>query len=305
MPTLIETDSSDREIFEPSIGYRHHRHRQDDHSTSRMRTSSSRKGSETFDDDGNDDDNSSSDDVRNTSSSNDAETGGRSDRRHDDNRKASYDDDSNASSDGGSSGSSSESGTEHRSAGADLKDATSEAEKFDASLMKEEDLTLKNCNKYINEVTDTVPVTVHPSMLLLTLPKTTRENDEDGAIQANILDFNHNDPTRVKGYEIMNTMMGDPYETNYNLYKYNGWGPDAEVLFLNGCVIDVSSCPSTIQNAKFTSWKILKISINFIATSSFTSSTNRTPKTSTKTGPMWSTPGQLVIQVWGKHTRFG
>ena len=59
--------------------------------------------------------------------------------------------------------------------------------------------------------------------------------------------------TKVKGYEIMNTMMGDPYETNYNLYKYNGWGPDAEVLFLNGCVIDVSSCPSSIQNANFTS----------------------------------------------------
>ena len=143
-----------------------------------------------------------------------------------------------------------ESRTENRSDNADLEDTADDDEKFDASLIKQEDLTLKNCNKYLNAVTDTVTVTVSPTMLLLTLPNTIPKNDGDGAIQANILDFNHNDPTKVKGYEIMNTMMDNVFQTIYNLFKDIGWGPDGEVLFVN---IDVSSCPSSIQNANFTS----------------------------------------------------
>ena len=117
---------------------------------------------------------------------------------------------------------------EDRSDNGDLKDVTGdtvgdktastkgEVEKFDASLIKQEDLTLKNCNKYLNAVTDTVTVTVSPTMLLLTLPNTIPKNDGDGAIQANILDCNHNDPAFRKGYEIMNPMTDDVFQTSYN-----------------------------------------------------------------------------------------
>ena len=70
-----------------------------------------------------------------------------------------------------------ESRMEDRSNNTDLEDAAGdtagdkttsmkgEVEKFDVSLIKQEDLTLKNCNKYLNAVTDTMIFTVSSTML--------------------------------------------------------------------------------------------------------------------------------------------
>ena len=135
-------------------------------------------------------------------------------------------DDGSESNSNASSSNDMKSRTEDRSINAHFEDAAGdtvgdktastkgEVEKFDASLIKQEDLTLKNCNKYLNAVTDTMIITVSPTMLLLTLPNTIPKNDGDGAIQANIFDFNHNDPAFRKGYEIINTMANNVFQTS-------------------------------------------------------------------------------------------
>lgn len=113
-------------------------------------------------------------------------------------------------------------------------------DKFDASKIEIDDLTLTNCNKYLNEVTDVRTIKITPTMLLLTLPNIIpeeRNGNPNSAIQANIFDVNHNDPNPQKGYEIINSMTGDIYETSFNTFKDMGWGKDGEILMLN---IDVS-----------------------------------------------------------------